>query len=167
MPTKTPPAPAARCRTPVDPRHKLYARKALGTLWQARVWLPLPLGSINLGLYATEREAHAAARAFVRRGADPVEHLPEGVLPKYVRRVGEMYLARVKTRRGVVALGPFACPKVAHRAITARMARLAERPAGKSTAPRPGSRGGKARRDPGANPGASGKGGPSGKAARP
>ena len=122
-PKPRPPAPPKR-RKLADPRHRLYARKALGRQWQARVWLPRPLGSVNLGLYATEREAHAAALAFVRRGADPVEHLPEGVLPKYVRRgVGGQFVARVKTRRGVVELGPFACPKLAHRAMMARLAR--------------------------------------------
>lgn len=52
--------------------------------YQARVWCPLPIGSVNLGLYEEESAAWDAVRRWLRAGADPCRHLPAGILPKWV-----------------------------------------------------------------------------------
>jgi hypothetical protein len=66
--------------------------------------------------------------ALVSRGADPVAHLPAGVLPKYVQldpAGGGRYVTRARFAGGMtVALGPFACPAEAHRAMVARLAEV-------------------------------------------
>jgi hypothetical protein len=98
----------------------LYVRRVKGFKYQARVWLPMPLGSINLGLYNSEREAWMAFKAWLKAGGDPVKGLPAGVLPKWVRRTTRSrFLGRLRTLEGVVLVGPFATAEDAHRAVRA------------------------------------------------
>lgn len=108
-------------------RRSLYpyvraVRGKTGTwVWQARAWLGRPDGSVNLGCYRQERAAWAAARAWIRAGADPCRHLPAGVLPKWVRKRPQdgLFDAVRRTASGeriVAPGGPYATPAAAHAA---------------------------------------------------
>ena len=83
-----------------------YVRR-VGLMYQARVYLPLPVGSVNVGLYATESAAHLAVQAWLRSGADPRRGLPGGVLPKWVHADGDAFRWRVRLRGEWHGGGPF------------------------------------------------------------
>ena len=94
-------------------------------MWQARSWLPLPIGSVNLGLYRTEVEAHIAVKNWIKAGGDPCLGLPHGILPKWVVRGEGCYLAVLRTRKGerIVLRGEFETPESAHHAARREVAR--------------------------------------------
>jgi hypothetical protein len=121
-----PPGPAPAPTRKRERRHRcdyLYVRKVAGRKYQARVWLPAPLGSINLGLYDDERSAWHAVRQWIRAGADPCDNLPEGVLPKWVKVAPDgSFFGIAKMRFCVIRMGPFATPQECHRAMFARVA---------------------------------------------
>lgn len=115
-------SPAKNRRSPARRCDYLYVRQVRTPhgrwLFQARAWLPLPLGSIHLGLYDTERAAWGVVRAWIKAGADPVHGLPDGVLPKWVRRLRDgTFLAVRRDRRGErLPLGVFPTAEAAHAA---------------------------------------------------
>ena len=105
-----------------------YVRQVCGKtgiwVWQARAYLPLPVGSVHLGLYREERAAWEAVRLWIRAGADPCRRLPPNVLPKWVRRRlqdGQYDAIRRggDARRIPVPGGPWATPEAAHAAARA------------------------------------------------
>ena len=105
------------------PSQYLFVRKVKGFKYQARAWLPSPLGSINIGLHPSEREAWMAVKAWLKAGGNPLKGLPAGVLPKWVRRTNRgRFLGRLKGADGVVVIGPFRTPEEAHRAVLASFA---------------------------------------------
>jgi hypothetical protein len=89
-PPKSSRRPGVACRSQERRSAFRYVRQVRGRsgiwVWQARAWLPLPIGSVNLGCYREERIAWEAVKRWIRSGADPVRDLPAGVLPKWVRR---------------------------------------------------------------------------------
>lgn len=122
-PDAGPPAPARGGRVRLHPCRHLYVRKVGGRKYQARVWLPAPLGSVNLGLYDDEAPAWRAVRAWIAAGADPCRGLPPGVLPKWVRDDGRGgFLGRRATAEGFSLAGPFPTPEEAHHAVRAGFA---------------------------------------------
>ena len=120
---------------------KRYVRLlSTGRRFQARLWIPAPYGSINLGLYPTEEAAWRATQAVIARLATDkpataatvweatkqaiaAGAVRKDVLPKYVRRVKGRYFGRAK--RAVV--GPFDSPEAAHDAAVRAMRRPAWR----------------------------------------
>lgn len=89
--------------------------------WQARAWLPEPIGSVNLGCYREERAAWDAVRQWIRAGGDPCKGLPPGVLPKWVLREREgdkptgRFLAVRRDRNGTrIVVGAFGTAEQAH-----------------------------------------------------
>jgi hypothetical protein len=69
-------------------------------LFQSRAWHPV-VGSVNIGLFRSEREAIVATQRWIRAGCDPCQGLAEGVLPKWVRRTsGGKFVAVFKQKGG-------------------------------------------------------------------
>ena len=109
-------APKPRRRT--HPSRYLFVRrlrKGILRVWQARTWLPEPLGSINLGIHEDEWSAHRAVQAWIRAGADPCRGLPDGVLPKWVRLSPDgTFTGWVRLAGELVERGPFPTAEDAH-----------------------------------------------------
>lgn len=98
--------------------HKYVRLVANANVYQARAWHPV-VGSVNLGCYGSESAAWAAVKTWIRAGCDPCRGLPDGVLPKWVVRDGDVFI--VKRRPGVpVVAGRYASPEAAHRAAIER-----------------------------------------------
>ena len=118
--------PAVRRPPSFDRRSRYkYVRQVCGKtgiwVWQARAYLPLPVGSVHLGLYREERAAWEAVRLWIRAGADPCRGLPTKVLPKWVRKRPQDGLFDAVRRnasgeRIVDPGGPYATPEAAHAA---------------------------------------------------
>lgn len=132
----------ARVKMPRDRKHASayrYVRKVKGFKYQCRPWLPLPVGSLNLGCFRSEWEAGHAAREFVRRFvpgvtlAEVVDGLRrDGLVAPHVRlkyvadRPGGGFMATVrKGGRRFDLPGPFATEIEAHAAMIAHLATLA------------------------------------------
>lgn len=98
--------------------------------WQARGWLPLPVGSVHLGCYHHERAAWDAVKGWLRSGGDPVKGLPKDVLPKWVVARGDgMFDAILRSADGLRSLlpgGPWPTAEAAHLAARATMERRAK-----------------------------------------
>ena len=115
--------PAKPTRQRTHPSQYLFVRKVKGWKYQARAWLPEPLGSINIGLHNSEREAWIAVKAWLKAGGNPLKGLPQGVMPKWVRKTKRgRFVGRLKGAEGVVLIGPFRSPEEAHRAVLASFA---------------------------------------------
>jgi hypothetical protein len=87
-----------------------------GYRWQARAWLSLPIGSVNLGYHPTEQDAWEAVSSWIKAGGDPVRGLPEGILPKWVSQLDGQFWAILRQGKRRVKLGPFDDPAMAFEA---------------------------------------------------
>lgn len=118
-------------RRPTNPSRYLYVRRpGRGFLWQARAWLPSPIGSIHLGLYEDEWLAHRAVQKWLREtNGDPLRP-PPGVPPKWTRELGDgRHLGQVRLAGVLHVAGPFDTAEEAHAVVrdefvTPHLARL-------------------------------------------
>ena len=108
--------------------------KQHSTLWQARLWLGRENGgSISLGLYRSENEAHkiwlAVSKGIAARGMiDPlpltaweclivIPGIREGILPRWVVRVGDRFTARARIAGNEYVVNKFKTPQSAFVAL--------------------------------------------------
>lgn len=108
--------------------------KQRSTLWQARLWLGRENGgSISLGLYRSESEAHkiwlAVSKGIAARGMiDPLPltaweclivlpGIREGILPRWVIRVGNRFTARARIAGVVYSVNKFKTPRAAFKSL--------------------------------------------------
>lgn len=100
---------SGRTRAESSNRYRYVKRRPTqsGARWQARAWMPYPIGNLYLGSFVEEREAWECVIQWVRRGADPVRDLPEGCLPKWVYRCQGGFIVKIRQKKTRVLLGPF------------------------------------------------------------
>lgn len=110
--------------------------KRHSTLWQARLWLGRENGgSVSLGLYRSETEAHkvwlAVSKGIAARGAADPLPLPliaweclivlpgirEGILPRWVIRCDDRFTARARLAGGEYSVGKYKTPQGAFIAL--------------------------------------------------
>lgn len=123
---KLPPIRRKRPQRVPRPTSFSYIRQIRDGLFQARPWLGVRwIGSVNLGLYRSERDAHRAVVEWVKAGADPCRGLPAKVLPKFVRRhPGGGYFGRVRKRGRVHETELCETAEGAHTAMVDRLNEL-------------------------------------------